>query len=883
MTAKTFSSQKSTDLTAFYNQLPSEKLPDIPSYITDNLRHQLRPYQALAIKRFLHYLKHQNSPEFATTNRHLLFQLATGSGKTLIMAALILELYHQGFSNFLFFVNNTNILTKTRDNFANPLSPKYLFKDPIIINSYPVKIRAVQNFPNPFMSSDHHINILFTTIQTLHASLHDPCENQLNFTDFQNQNLILIGDEAHHHNRQTLLSKSELADNQTWELTIQKIRHHTQSSILLEFTATIDFETPSIAQKYLPRTLIRYDLSQFRRDGYSKDILFYEVDSDLSTRILHAIIISEARQYLAHQYQIHLQPIILFKSKTISDNQKNFQLFQTLIKTLSHEKLLALSRTATGVLKTAFTILQANTNNLLDDLKLSFSSEHILLVDGRHSSPETQQQLNSLESATNPYRAIFAVDMLNEGWDVLNLFDIVRLYDTRDAKNNQPGKTTIREAQLIGRGARLFPFLPPANSNPPKTTFNPQKYLRKFDQQTNHPLRLLEQLHYHAALNPQYLQELRQALIATGLLDQNSSEYILTMKPEFQNSHFYQKRLCYRNSLTSQSLTIINTKNLFDFSNTVFKLRSNHTRATSAFLNLHFSSNSSTSSKPPQLHTNILHQIISPHILHFALTKNPFFTFQNLQTIFPDLYSSTDFSKLLQSSQITFSLLQNNQPGQTPDQISLTPAQQLELATQILIAIQTKIVQFTRVTAGSTDFNPYPLTTIFPSQATVKYRPRKDDSEFGTSQVLSRSTNLQLGLGAFDWYPYFDFFGSRLEKLFLKTFASTAPFLEQFFTEFYLFPNPNFLNFYLFQNGQTFTPDFIFFGEKSTPTKKRESCQILIHLIENHSRTEKRSRANFLTELSSLSLSPEIHLRGLHLSTTDFSPKALLDRITSLC
>ena len=29
----------------------------------------------------------------------------------------------------------------------------------------------------------------------------------------------------------------------------------------------------------------------------------------------------------------------------------------------------------------------------------------------------------------NGIRAIFAVDMLNEGWDVLNLYDIVRLYD----------------------------------------------------------------------------------------------------------------------------------------------------------------------------------------------------------------------------------------------------------------------------------------------------------------------------------------------------------------------------------------------------------------------------------------------------------------------
>ena len=51
------------------------------------------------------------------------------------------------------------------------------------------------------------------------------------------------------------------------------------------------------------------------------------------------------------------------------------------------------------------------------------------------------------------------VQKLNEGWDVLNLFDIVRCYETRDSRFNRPGKTTISEAQLIGRGARYFPFI----------------------------------------------------------------------------------------------------------------------------------------------------------------------------------------------------------------------------------------------------------------------------------------------------------------------------------------------------------------------------------------------------------------------------------------
>jgi type III restriction enzyme len=57
--------------------------------------------------------------------------MATGSGKTLMMAGLILYLYEKGYRNFLFFVNSNNIIDKTRDNFLNDISIKYLFNKPL--------------------------------------------------------------------------------------------------------------------------------------------------------------------------------------------------------------------------------------------------------------------------------------------------------------------------------------------------------------------------------------------------------------------------------------------------------------------------------------------------------------------------------------------------------------------------------------------------------------------------------------------------------------------------------------------------------------------------------------------------------------------------------
>ena len=89
-----------------------------------NPKFELREYQKEAIGRFDFYFVGYQQRKFPA---QLLFHMATGSGKTLIMAANILQLYKLGYRNFIFFVNSTNIIEKTKDNFLNPLSEKYLF------------------------------------------------------------------------------------------------------------------------------------------------------------------------------------------------------------------------------------------------------------------------------------------------------------------------------------------------------------------------------------------------------------------------------------------------------------------------------------------------------------------------------------------------------------------------------------------------------------------------------------------------------------------------------------------------------------------------------------------------------------------------------------
>ncbi|NQT00718.1 MAG: DEAD/DEAH box helicase family protein, partial [Planctomycetes bacterium] len=82
---------------------------EIPDYLKDNVnpKFELRPYQIEAFARFFHCL--DNDFPGKDWPLHFLFNMATGSGKTLIMAGLILYLYEKGYRNFLFFVNSTNI------------------------------------------------------------------------------------------------------------------------------------------------------------------------------------------------------------------------------------------------------------------------------------------------------------------------------------------------------------------------------------------------------------------------------------------------------------------------------------------------------------------------------------------------------------------------------------------------------------------------------------------------------------------------------------------------------------------------------------------------------------------------------------------------------
>jgi type III restriction enzyme len=179
------------------------------------------------------------------------------------------------------------------------------------------------------------------------------------------------------------------------------------------------------------------------------------------------LILNLYRQELATTNNINLKPVILFKAKkTIKESEQNKINFHKLVDEMSATLVDLIRNTATvPIIQKAFKFFDAQTPSITSSeiakrIKSNFKFENCISANNDEEAELNQIRLNTLEDENNPIRAIFAVQKLNEGWDVLNLFDIVRLYEGQNTggTNTTVGATTLSEAQLIGRGARYFPL-----------------------------------------------------------------------------------------------------------------------------------------------------------------------------------------------------------------------------------------------------------------------------------------------------------------------------------------------------------------------------------------------------------------------------------------
>lgn len=783
----------------------------LPTYIPENLNpnFELRPYQKQAFENFITFFESSNRPK----PTQVLFHMATGSGKTLIMAGLMLYLYKKGYRNFLFFVNLSNILEKTRENFRNPMSSKYLFAEDIVLDGERIRINQVDNFQ---YADDEAINICFSTTQGLHMDMWTAKENGMSFDDFDDQKVVLISDEAHHLNVDTKkkMSAEEESSYHSWEQTVKNIFNRNTDNILLEFTATCDLSNPAIRAAYENKIIFDYALAKFYNDRYSKDIITLRSDLSVMERALQALVLSQYRLKVFQDHRLAIKPVVLFKAAKIADSKDFMAEFLEVIKKLTGSELQRLSGIANNdIMLKAFAYFAENEisfDTLAAELRDDFSEEHCVSVNDDKDATQKQILLNSLEDADNPYRAIFEVKKLDEGWDVLNLFDIVRLYETRQSGSKKLSPATIAEAQLIGRGARYCPFQ--LNEEQPK-------FQRKYDEDVTGEMRVCETLYYHCQNDHRYVTELRTALREIGLDTDKivRREYIL--KEDFKSDELYTNGLVFINDRV-----VKDRREVHGLSPTVrddiyrFKTATGASGMDSVMIETSQGVDMTVEMKTAHVTIKEIAEI-NYAIVNKALMKYPIFKFNTLQSYFPNVTSTRQFimdEEYLGSVRIDIQSRDMNPTMQT----------MYDAVFYVLGKIAASISGIEETYRGTKEFRARNISDVFRNK-TVNYADPHDGGIGISQNDSSVKAEWKIDLAQEDWFAYTDNFGTSEEKAFVAYFKSYVADLQKEYNKVYLVRNEREFHIYSFEDGERFEPDYVLLLQKKK-TDGYEQIQIFI-------------------------------------------------------
>ncbi|OBX06381.1 hypothetical protein QV08_10375 [Gallibacterium salpingitidis] len=754
------------------------------SYIQNNLKDKLRPYQEETLF-FFHDCQSNSKTEL--NFRHLMFNLATGAGKTMLMAATMLYLFKEkGFQNFLFFVHTDGILQKTIDNLVNTGSSKYLFTQVIEIDGRDIKIEQVDVFPKT--PNDNTIYLKLATINKVHLDLNIQKENAITFEDLQDIPLVMLADEAHHYNAATASTKKEKEDAGKWERTIEKLLNINNCNRLLEFTATIDLSNEDLFNKYKDKIVQRYDLRKFMEDGFSKKVMLLQVNQDDKTKMLDAILLSQYRKLIASKNGIlSFKPVIMFKSNQIDVSIDKHEEFNQVINDLTVEQITNHLQDKQKVLsdkpasiwhKVAKFYGELDLQDVLLGIKKDFNELNIINANGKEMIDESNAKiLNTLEDANNPFRVVFAVAKLNEGWDVLNLFDIVRISE----KAVSTSASTNQEAQLIGRGARYFPFF----------YKNEKLGKRRFDNQ-NTELAILEQLHYHTINETSYINNLNNSITQTRLLTSlDGSEQVFTVKVKesFKKTLAYQEGKLYRNRTKSVSpkertLYSYTDKDIF----LSYKIADES--LLSEIQNLNLANFKSKSVKVETLKAGRSY-------FRKAIQRLKFYQFSNLKRYFPVLNSIDEFiMDYLSSIRVQVTIPEGLNLSE------LTPKERLNLLEEALAKIAINITKNYQKATGTKVFYGTALNEIVKD-----YEIKVEDSTDNISQKITAKNMIGK-----KWFVYDNAVLNQLEHQMLSDMHEVISKLEVKYRDVYLIRNDERSSSFKlteFDGVRGFMPDFI--------------------------------------------------------------------------
>lgn len=394
------------------------------------------------------------------------FEMATGSGKTMLMGASVYYLHKMhGIKNFLIITpSSTEIYKKTIRNFQKGTN-ETVWNDEV-----PFKFNLItgDNYKDTkdLFAADTDANIFIFNIDKFGTNAtqtkkewessdwKDKDDNTISLLDFLAQNeLIIITDEAHH-------AQSTKA---------KQVINAFKPKAVIEFTATAVEAEKSVAKKN--QTIVyKYDIKRFLEDKYGKKVRVLALPGAEQKTKGKKTDISDTEKYkLQTFFLVHLlkkkalnsdikcrdlKPIGFVKVKNeISFSEKiEYYIKNNLASETEHLQVI-LDKAKAEDTETTNLILEmfekdyeSDLNKLQKDIA-AVAQNSILL----HSKSDSLIKKKFDDIQKNEIEIVIFIDMLNEGIDMPNIYTMVVINDT-------PSEFKTSVKQIVGRGVRLNKF-----------------------------------------------------------------------------------------------------------------------------------------------------------------------------------------------------------------------------------------------------------------------------------------------------------------------------------------------------------------------------------------------------------------------------------------
>jgi type III restriction enzyme len=354
------------------------------------------------------------------------FSIATGVGKTRLMAAIITYMYTMGMSrNFFILAPGKTVYNKLKEDFGNPAFSKYVFKGiDVFVHNPPVVITS-DNYAQQaglFASIEVRINIFNfqafvrdTTPEKGEKGKGKPPRIK-RLSEYLGQSywshlaaqkdLVLLMDEAHrYHADKTKSAIEELKPIIGFELTATPYDNKDQpfKNIVYEY---------SLAQalhegKYIKEPAIATRANFDKKGKTDEEIERIKLEDGVS---VHETTKAELQRYAQEYDRPVVKPFVLVACKDTTHAKSVYDYISS------------------------------------QDFYRGAYAGKTLQIDSTTKDDDKEQLFLSLESPDNAIEIVIHVAMLKEGWDVTNLYTIVPL--------RASNAITLIE-QTIGRGLRL--------------------------------------------------------------------------------------------------------------------------------------------------------------------------------------------------------------------------------------------------------------------------------------------------------------------------------------------------------------------------------------------------------------------------------------------